>query len=92
MEVKIIMERLIKNAGKISVVCFVFTLFILDECHEKVGFFIVCFENPGLRTGSQKETLALSCFLCLLEKKGRGMVVSPFLPFRAYYISSTSSP
>ena len=26
--------------------------------------FIVCFENPVLCTGSQKETLALSCFLC----------------------------
>ena len=26
---------------------------------------IVCFENPVLRTGSQKETLALPCFLCL---------------------------
>jgi len=24
---------------------------------------IVCFENPVLCTGSQKETLALSCFL-----------------------------
>ena len=25
---------------------------------------IVCFGNPVLRTGSQKEILALSCFLC----------------------------
>ncbi len=40
---------------------------LLDEYHEKVGFLIVSFENPVLRTGSQKETLALSCFLCLLE-------------------------
>jgi hypothetical protein len=28
-------------------------------------YIIVCFENPVLCTGSQKETLALSCFLCL---------------------------
>ncbi len=26
--------------------------------------YIVCFENPLLYTGPQKETLALSCFLC----------------------------
>jgi hypothetical protein len=25
---------------------------------------IVCFENPVLCTGAQKETLALLCFLC----------------------------
>jgi NADH-quinone oxidoreductase subunit E len=31
----------------------------------KEHFFIVCFESPVLCTGSQKETLALSCFLCL---------------------------
>ena len=30
-------------------------------CKERL---IVCFETPVLRTGSQKETLALSCLLC----------------------------
>jgi len=30
-----------------------------------VVIFIVCFGKPVLCTGSQKETLALSCFLCL---------------------------
>ena len=37
---------------------------MLDKQIDFFGF-IVCFENPALRTGSQKETLALSCFLCL---------------------------
>ena len=37
---------------------------IKKEGVEDVGD-ILCFENPVLRTVSQKEALALSCFLCL---------------------------
>jgi len=36
--------------------------------------FIVCFENPVLRTGSQKETLVLSCFL--LDRTQPGCVTA----------------
>ncbi|MEE8383165.1 MAG: hypothetical protein V3R78_14975, partial [Thermodesulfobacteriota bacterium] len=36
-----------------------------DAWNNVILRFIVCFGNPVLCTGSQKETLALSCFLCL---------------------------
>jgi len=35
-------------------------------CGAKKYLVLVCFENPVLCTGSQKETLALSCSLCLM--------------------------
>jgi hypothetical protein len=36
---------------------------IFQSSHEGHLKFIVCFEDPVLCTGLQKETLALSCFL-----------------------------
>jgi len=39
---------------------------------------IVCFENPVLRTGSQKEASARSCILCL-TRPGK---TKPWLPAR----------